>query len=74
MRINGAQDGQTFRIGDVVDLSATMLAADGSSEGVDQRVYWDFSFENVWIPNEKTGVMEYHPTGRRWSSTMRPAN
>ena len=63
MRINGAQDGQTFRIGDVVDLSATMLAADGSSEGVDQRVYWDFSFENVWIPNEKTGVMEYHPDG-----------
>ena len=63
MRINGAQDGQTFRIGDVVDLSATMLAADGSSEGVDQKVSWDFSFENVWIPNEKTGVMEYHPDG-----------
>ena len=63
MRINGAQDGQTFRIGDVVDLSATVLAADGSSEGVDQKVSWDFSFEDVWIPNEKTGVMEYHPNG-----------
>ena len=62
MRIDGAQDGQTLRIGDVLDLSATMLAADGSSEGVDQKVTWDFSFEDVWIPN-KDGVLEHHPDG-----------
>ena len=63
MRFDAVQDGQTFCIGDEIDLSATMLAADGSSEGVDQKIDWEFSFEDVWIPNKTTHVLEYHPNG-----------
>ena len=32
MRIDGVHDGQTFRIGDELDLSATMLAADAAAK------------------------------------------
>ena len=52
LRINGAADGQAFLKGDVLDLSATVLSADGESEGVDQKVTWTISDTNVLDYND----------------------